>query len=214
MYHSIRKIKPTRRSVSGIYPFRQKESVAYESSLERDLIILHEADPQVTRIISQPVSLAFKLNNRTYSYTPDFLILLNHSDYQGILVEVKPENEWREHWRKWSVKWKVAINWCKANNFQFRIYDESRIRTQKLNNIKQLNLLKNHVLEQNDIDSALQKISRIDFMSVQDYLNEFSQEQWLQQKQIIWYLLSIGQLQANLEYPLDHNLLIWSKSYD
>lgn len=214
MYDSVRKIKPTKRSVSGIYPFRQKESIAYESSLERDFIILQEADPDVIRIISQPISLTFKLNNRTYPYTPDFLVLINHPGYQGILVEVKPEEEWRKHWRKWSVKWKVALNWCKANNFQFRIYDESRIRTQKLNNIKQLNLLKSQVLDQVDVDMALKRILNIGPITVQDYLNAYPKQQWPQQKHIIWYLLSTGRLQANLDDALDHNLLIWSESHE
>lgn len=214
MYQTVRKIKPTRRSISGVYPFRQKESIAYESSLERDFIILQEADADVIRVVAQPVSLTFKLNNRTYPYTPDFLVLTNHSNYQGILVEVKPEAEWREHWRQWSTKWKVAMNWCKANNFQFRIYDESRIRTQKLNNIKQLNLLKHQVLDQSQIDSVLDSICQMGSVTVQEYLNTFSKEFWPQQKHIIWYLLAKGQVQANLEDNLDNELLIWSKSYD
>ncbi len=214
MYQTVRKIKPTRRSISGIYPFRQKESIAYESSLERDFIILQEADADVIRVVAQPVSLTFKLNNRTYPYTPDFLVLTNHSNYQGILVEVKPEAEWRENWRQWSTKWKVAMNWCKANNFQFRIYDESRIRTQKLSNIKQLNLLKHQVLDQSQIDSVLDNICQMGSVTVQEYLNTFSKEFWPQQKHIIWYLLAKGQVQANLEDNLDNELLIWSNSHD
>ncbi len=214
MYQTVRKIKPTRRSISGIYPFRQKESIAYESSLERDFIILQEADADVIRVVAQPVSLTFKLDNRTYPYTPDFLVLTNHSKYQGILVEVKPEAEWREHWRQWSTKWKVAMNWCKANNFQFRIYDESRIRTQKLSNIKQLNSLKHQVLDQSQIDSVLDNICQMGSVTVQEYLNTFSKEFWPQQKHIIWYLLAKGQVQANLEDNLDNELLIWSNSHD
>ena len=34
MFHSVREIKPTRRSVFGLYPFRRQYSLAYESSLK------------------------------------------------------------------------------------------------------------------------------------------------------------------------------------
>jgi hypothetical protein len=35
-----RKIKPTRRSVSGVYPFRGETAIPIESTLERDFLIL------------------------------------------------------------------------------------------------------------------------------------------------------------------------------
>ncbi|HAY17330.1 MAG TPA: heteromeric transposase endonuclease subunit TnsA, partial [Halomonas sp.] len=35
---SVRKIGPTRRSVSGYYAFRGEESIAFESTLERDFL--------------------------------------------------------------------------------------------------------------------------------------------------------------------------------
>ncbi len=51
MFHPVRELKPTRRSVSGMYPFRKQYSLAYESSLERDFIILQEFDSSVIEVI-------------------------------------------------------------------------------------------------------------------------------------------------------------------
>ena len=34
-----RKIKPTRRSVSGVHAFRRQRGIPYESTLERDFLI-------------------------------------------------------------------------------------------------------------------------------------------------------------------------------
>ena len=55
MYKSVRKIGPTKCSVSGYYSFRNTISIHYESSLERDFVMLHEFDDNVIETISQPV---------------------------------------------------------------------------------------------------------------------------------------------------------------
>ena len=44
----VRKIGPTRRSVSGSYQFRGKEAIQYESTLERDFLIRHEFFPNMS----------------------------------------------------------------------------------------------------------------------------------------------------------------------
>jgi hypothetical protein len=85
-----RKIKPTRRSVSGIYPFRGETAIAYESTLERDFLIRKEFNLYVLDIIPQPVQIPFTSNNgQVYTYTPDFLVYyrtLDGGDLGGIAV--------------------------------------------------------------------------------------------------------------------------------
>ena len=66
MFHPVREIKPTRRSVSGVYPFRKQYSLAYESSLERDFIVLQEFDSSVIEVIAQPIKIPFLLKGRNY----------------------------------------------------------------------------------------------------------------------------------------------------
>lgn len=137
-----RKIKPTRRSVSGVYAFRGEASIPFESSLERDFIIRHEFDLDVTDVIPQPVAVPFKTRSgRTYEYTPDFLVYraLGSSTYslypKPILVEVKLAKEWKKNWRAWSTKWKAARRFAREQGWEFRIYDETRIRDEVLKNI-------------------------------------------------------------------------------
>ncbi len=55
----VRKIGPTRRSVSGSYPFRGGQAIQYESTLERDFLIRHEFFLNVLEIIPQPVQIPF-----------------------------------------------------------------------------------------------------------------------------------------------------------
>lgn len=51
---SVRKIGPTRRSVSGYYAFHGDESIALESTLERDFLVKDEFELNVLGVISQP----------------------------------------------------------------------------------------------------------------------------------------------------------------
>jgi len=139
----MRKIKPTRRSVSGVYAFRGNSMVAYESTLERDFLIRTEFSLNVLDVIPQPAEIPFvSSNGRTYTYTPDFLVyyrLGSHSydDYpKPVLVEVKPETEWRRHWREWLPKWKAAWSYARSQGWEFHIRDESRIRDQMFDNIR------------------------------------------------------------------------------
>lgn len=55
-----RRIKPTRRSVSGSYAFRGNSEVQFESTLERDFIMLADFNINVLDIIPQPASISFR----------------------------------------------------------------------------------------------------------------------------------------------------------
>lgn len=139
----VRSIRPTRRSLSGVYAFRGDTAVPYESSLERDFLLRLEFFLDVADVIPQPVEIPFSTSSgRTFSYTPDFLIFFklgsrSYEDYpKPLLIEVKPEAQWRLHWREWSAKWKAARRHAIEQGWFFRVLDESRIRDQAFHNIK------------------------------------------------------------------------------
>ena len=149
----VRKIKPTRMSVSGKYMYKGM-SIPYESTLERDFLIVQGFLDEVKSIVPQPVSIQFEKNGRTYPYTPDFFIEYEDSaNRKNMIVEVKPETLWRENWRDWSNKWKTMQRYCKDNNMVFHIFDESRIRNNALSNINFLANFKNTHIEKEDIDA-------------------------------------------------------------
>lgn len=108
-FSTARRIKPTRRSLSGVFAFRG-EAVSYESLLERDFLRRMDFDQSVVAVASQPVKLDFvSSNGRSYTYTPDFLVYFTErSGIRPMLVEVKLEEEWRDNWRSWLPKWKAA----------------------------------------------------------------------------------------------------------
>ncbi|SUA48872.1 transposase [Neisseria zoodegmatis] len=210
MIKQVRKINPTRRSVSGHYPFRGNESLPYESSLERDFIMLQEFNASVVRVVPQPVEIPFNLGTRKYKYTPDFLVLLNSNSCKGILVEVKPEIEWRKHWRKWLSKWKAAYRWAKEHDFIFHIYDENRIRGQVLQNIKMISSFKRGNLVPAHADAAvIRQFFSQNPRRISDYLYLLPNHEKSNQYRLILTMLANNILSADFNKPITSDSFIW-----
>ena len=209
MFHPVREIKPTRRSVSGAYPFRKQYSLAYESSLERDFIVLQEFDSSVIKVIAQPIKIPFLLKGRNYHYTPDFLVLFEQSCLKrGMLVEVKPESEWRNHWRSCLPKWKAAYRWAVERDFLFHIYDESRIRGQQLANIKILSCFLNKQPD-DALSGLIANFVGAGMVSMGDILSHFSTFPACGSE--VYRMLANRGLFFDLEGPLSADTLIWRK---
>lgn len=210
-----RKIKPTRCSVSGKIPFKGK-SVAYESMLERDFLIYHAFRSDVINIVSQPIRLEFIKHNHTYPYTPDYFVEFStESGLKPILVEVKPEKLWRENWRDWSDKWKVAMAYCKEYGYIFHIYDESRIRHQALDNINFLMAFKNFDIDQADKEAILQQVDLMRFTTIDYLLTRFYSGNFRSHgKRAIYHLLANRLLQIDLSLPIHDFSEVWGVNRD
>jgi len=95
-----RKIGYTYGSVSGHFPFRKQRSIAFESTLERDLLVMLEFNDSVYDVVEQPVTIEYtNKNGRETTYTPDFLVYFEQPDEiitkirrKPLLIEVKPHN--------------------------------------------------------------------------------------------------------------------------
>jgi hypothetical protein len=212
-----RKIKPTRRSVSGVYAFRGETSIPYESTLERDFIIRHEFDLDVSEIIPQPVVIPFKTRSgRTYSYTPDFLVyrslgLATYSRYpKPVLVEVKPYTEWKKNWREWSAKWKAARRFAREQGWEFRIYDESRIRDEVLKNIMFLSRYQRLEFSNEDsihIIESVRERGAVEFHAL--LARHFMGIYRATGISHIWHLVATNQLKCDLSIPLSDFSELW-----
>lgn len=214
-----RKIKPTRRSVSGVYAFRGESSVAYESTLERDFVIRHEFNLDVAQVIPQPVAIPFRTpRGRTYSYTPDFLVLWSlgsnfsiSSNYpKPMLVEIKPSEEWKKNWREWSVKWKAARRYAREQGWEFRIYDESRIRDQVLKNIMFLSRYQRLEFLNEDnlhIIESVKERGVVEFHSLlaRHYMGIYRATGISH----IWHLVATHKLKCDLSIPLSDYSELW-----
>jgi hypothetical protein len=62
-------------NIRGYHPVREGHgAIAFESLIERDTITLLASVAQVTRIVSQPVTISYLYQKRPYRYTPDFMV--------------------------------------------------------------------------------------------------------------------------------------------
>ncbi|WP_370869973.1 TnsA endonuclease N-terminal domain-containing protein [Methylobacter sp.] len=219
MYVQTRKIKPTRRSVSGIFPFRGIDSIPFESTLERDFLIRTEHNPFVTKIVAQPAQIPFiGLNGRTYTYTPDFLVYFENQpgSRKPMLVEVKPQEALLEHWEKLRPKLRAGFRYAKLRDWNFRIYNENRIRDQFLENIKFLNGYKRRILSSEKsqlICSTLKLLGPISITDLVDSLTNSHLEDKVDQL-CIWQLLAFKHLGCDLGKPLSPQTMVWISSQE
>jgi len=211
MYAQTRKIKPTRRSVSGIFAFRSSESIPFESTLERDFLIRTEFNLSVSKIIAQPTQIPFiGSNGRSYIYTPDFLV---YGDGQKtLLVEVKPKEELDIKWSLLKPKFKYAHRYAKERGWLFKIYHENRIRDQKLKNIQFLQRFKRLDVDPalvNSFRTFLDKSGQLPFIDAIKIFNGEALAKPINDTQV-WHLLAARVIECELTtHPIDEKTIIW-----
>lgn len=218
----VRKIKPTRRSVSGQYAFRGQTAIAFESTLERDFLIRCEFQSSVLDVVSQPVQIPFKTSNgREFTYTPDFLVYYrlgtrSHIDYpKPLLVEVKPTTEWRLHWREWFPKWKAARRHAISQGWQFRIFDEHRIRGAALDSIRFLERFARMSFDDPDKNQVKECVESMGSCTVDYLLSRFFPGIYRKQGlAIIWHLVAIRVLDCDVLSPLSEATELWVADYE
>lgn len=214
-FKQVRKIKPTRLSVSGFLPFKDGVSIPYESTLERDFLLYFTYLPSVAEIIAQPTRILFVKNRMTYPYTPDFLIRFNDGR-PSLLIEVKPKSKWQEHWRDWKEKWKAAMIFCKENNCIFHVYDEDKIRHLALFNINSVQRYKRLQCDPEYINAVLSQVELLGNTTIDYLLSRLFTGSLYRSKglQIIYHLLATKQLTCNWFEPLFEFTEVWGYSND
>lgn len=218
-----RKIRPTRRSVSGIYPFRGDIAIPYESTLERDFLIRTEFFRSVLDVVPQPVQIPFLgRSGQSYTYTPDFLVRFRAKvngtgpEQKPLLIEVKPEEAWREHWRDWAPKWKAARRYANDRGWIFHIADESRIRDQVLDNI---NTLRRYKRMQFPDERSLALIDHVRRCQASTTVGELAAACYPPEERRkgithVWHLVAMWCLECQMEVALTEKATIWIPCHD
>ncbi|WP_319469992.1 heteromeric transposase endonuclease subunit TnsA [uncultured Pseudodesulfovibrio sp.] len=218
----VRKIKSTRRSISGSYVFRGESAIQFESSLERDFLIRLEFNLAVLDVIPQPCEIPFTDGNgQSRTYTPDFLVYykMGNSCYANHirpqLIEVKPEAHWRANRRKWLLKWKAAYRYAKEKGWFFHIHDESRIRDQVYKNIRFLERYKQMSFAPEESEWVTKNIQTkgaisIDRILARHFMGNYRSEGLSH----IWYLLATRKLDCDMSLPLNEQTELWVPTND
>ena len=180
----VRRIGVKTRGITGTMPNGNR----YESSLERDLMILLNFDPLVDVYTPQPLTLHYQSSDGVWHrYTPDGIIEYRKDifvhDPRPVLLEVKYREDFIGEFRNWLPKYRAAKKYAKENGWLFEIYTEDRIRTPFLENVKFLT----PYLNQLDPDLMMWLSEQLVTMSVSDpktLISSLYRDKWNQAKLI------------------------------
>lgn len=118
--------------------------IIYRSSWELKFMRLCEFNPEVEKWTSEGIKIPYimrelvkgKYVEKRHNYYPDFLVYLKNG--KKILIEVKPLNQSPKsetqiirdpvHYKN-ARKWKAALAWAKLNGYEFRVINETHLKT-------------------------------------------------------------------------------------
>jgi hypothetical protein len=124
---AVRKIPHNARSLTGIVPDGAGKAIGFESSLERDFVLMTRFLHPTARLDEQPVRIEFQDQaGDARSYVPDFLV--TYEDSPADLVEVKPAEDLARNRAQYRAKFAAARAYANARGWQFRVVTEIDIR--------------------------------------------------------------------------------------
>ena len=213
-----RKIGYTYGSSSGVYSFRNEKSIQFESLLEKDFIQLMDFNDNVIDIIEQPITIEYTtIKGNKGTYTPDFLVLFkapqytNQNPIKPLLVEVKPTKKLKDNWDTLKIKFKNIITYSKLKDYQFKIFNENRIRSQKLKNIVFLHRFKEYTPNPDDINIIKNHLASIGHTTIEYIITHLFVTDLQKGNAIahIWYLVYIKEISCDLSLKITNNTVIW-----
>ena len=156
----VRKIPKNPLSVTGrLACAKDLLPQSFESTLERDALILLDSDPTVESIVTQPVRIDFQdAQGKARSYTPDILVTFKPDPRTGrvrtpLLIEVKPRSVLSGNWEELRPKFKAAIHHACLMGWKFRILTEQELRVPEF--LKNLRFLHGFLKRQPDSQWAV-----------------------------------------------------------
>jgi hypothetical protein len=212
----IRKIPKNYRNVTGIAAHSKAEGKAmFESTLERDFLMLLEFDKSVDSFEVQPIKLEWMNElDKPRSYTPDVLVYYSKGKRPPTLFEVKYRDDIKKNWSVLKPKFKAAIRFCKENNWKFKLITEVEIRSAYLESVKfLLPFVRQGVANENDMMILDDKILELGSTSPKELLSSIYNDEWNQAALLptLWYLIGTRQIQIDLTSKITMSSKIWKR---
>lgn len=202
-----RKIPKNYRNITGkvVLAHAQSSTVGFESSLERDFILMKDFDERVLNIEEQPATINYIANERNHKYTPDFLV--TYSDRPAELVEIKYTEDLEIERVEHPIKFQSAEEFARARGWVFAFYTESEIRSPRLKNIS---FLRNYISDTIHyphtelIQHILKTTERT--ITVEELLLLASNDKYRQAEVLssLWHLAATREIELDLEAPLSN----------
>lgn len=213
---ATRKIPKNYRNLTGVVASnKQGPGAAFESTLERDLLILLDFDPVVSRYEEQPVTLQYRHpDGGMRKYTPDLLVEFcdcGCDTPRPWLIEVKYESELREKWEEFRPRFRAAVRYARERGWLFRIFTEKRIRTIYLDNAVFLRRYLRPLSADGDAEQLLAMLHQLRESSPDALLAALRCDRWNRAVLMpaLWHLIAHRRIEADLTRPLTMASRIW-----
>jgi len=209
---SVRKIGKNYTSVTGkINSLKNNKLIQYESTLERDFIYLLEFDANVEQYVEQPITLEYKKDYFTGTYTPDFYVKFNNHEMPH-LIEVKPWESLKKNWFQdnYRFKFEEARQICEKKGWKFVVLTESHIRSTYLDNVKFLLKFINHEIDFTHLSAIEGYIKDNGPISINDLKYSLSSIPKRQAEYLfsIWIMLAREYIYTDLHVKLTMNSIL------
>lgn len=182
----------------------------FESSLERDALILTEFNQSIISYLSQPRTFDYFHDNKRRKYTPD--ILIEYKNGKKLYIEVKYREDLKKDWDILKPKFKAAIKELSSEKeTRFKIWTEKEIRTPFLKNATFLLPYRHRSFENYQLEMIKKVVSRFDETTPEDVIGVCSSnlESRAEFLNTLWYALSSQIIKADLTRPLTMQSSIW-----
>lgn len=214
----VRTVPKNYRSLTGLVPNTRTQSMtAFESSLERDFLLLLDFDPDVEWFEEQPVKITYHdESGRRRTYTPDVLVRyrtdrLQIRNTKPLLCEVKYRDDLRQHWVAYRPKFRAAQCYARQRGWRFRLVTERHIRTPYLDNVKFLRPYR--TVPVNDLyrTRLLNTLAHLEETDPASLLAAVCNDRWQQVQllPLLWQLVATRQVSTDLYQPLTMHSRLW-----
>ena len=203
------------RNVTGISAQTKAIGKAtFESTLERDFLSIVEFNHLVTSYEVQPITISWMDNEgKQRNYTPDIWVTYKKSyKAKPVLYEVKYRSDLAENWQTYKNKFKAAIHFCKAQNWQFKIITDKEIRAPYLNSVKFLKRYQSAIpMDAHYMTLLANKIRTLKQSTPSELIQSIYQDETNQAKLLttLWYMIATRQIGINLNQKITMNCPIW-----
>jgi len=204
------------RNITGKFSStKSSRLISYESKLERDFLYIFELNNLVLKILEQPFTVEYTIDNKTFKYTPDFY-LKTPDGYDDIVVEVKYYNELKKILPESKNKYRATQKYLEDSNTKFYLYtDRCSFILSEGYKFNAHFLLNYNTLDPNNLEIVENLF--YPFVTIEELLNSYSSDKFKQLALLdtLWCMIRRNIIRINLFKKLSLSTqLLELKRYD
>lgn len=140
----VRRVSNRGGNIVGYFPsVKLERMVAFESTIERDLLYLLDFEPHVESFVEQPLVITYWEETNQRTYTPDFQVEFTNG--HTTLVECKPEALVKKDQNV--RKFAAGEAWCAERGWRYEVITDQALRRGfRLENVQFLTRFARHEL--------------------------------------------------------------------